>query len=882
VSHLRALQAGAETAQRELARGGAGRLSALLEATRLAGCKIGAANAPISKIAPWHRRKSTKPESARAATIAPNFREDSDDRRSNPLTGGIAHSSLTQGPDPASFIVRARHELLRQLIDRILQGERFLALSGAPGTGKTVMARELHDELLSRTVTVFRVERGENDSVGSRSIICQLLHKPEATFQPDDVETLYDTLAIAEDHGQRRAIIIDDAERLRPDALQYLRLVSNMLPEQMPPVVFIGRSSFWDASGQPGRSDAYDLISCRLELERLSDEEAHAFIRERLPDAAGPQLDDARREALVRHADGSIGRLAALLTTAPGMSAAADMPGDRQADRQEATLMIDEPASVTTPASALTTLPTSDIVLNPVAVSPPFERAKNSARLPTVVFHLTAAALMLTVVGAFAYWRLTVQPGQVQTAANSAAPAPVALSGVEDIASPPEPPVKSSPAADPALGPSGPLPLSIPPALTAPAFRAISTDDADQPPAPMAAELSVALSGGAETEWLALDSISADQSLILSSAPARQPPQSPANRQPPTGTEPAAPLAQTAAVPDKPSEAVPAPTAAVNPPPAADNALAAAPAPPDPGANIQPSTGEPQAQTAAVPNKPSEAVPAPTAAVTPPPAADNALAAAPAPPDPGANIQPSTGEPQAQTAAVPDKLSEHVPVLTATPIPPPADVVASPPAVPAIQRPVPGIAASPSVPAAPSGSSLAVPPSAGLEQLLTSPRQLSPQQSATAALPPVAVPNEMPATLPQVPLSATAPVAPTASVGNSAASLPIPELPRSRPPAAPVASAPQLDLGLLLSRGNAMLALGDISAARLFYERAAALGSAGAATALGNTYDAAFLASIQAKGIVADQAAALVWYRKAAALGDTEAARQLNRLAPAR
>jgi TPR repeat protein len=78
-----------------------------------------------------------------------------------------------------------------------------------------------------------------------------------------------------------------------------------------------------------------------------------------------------------------------------------------------------------------------------------------------------------------------------------------------------------------------------------------------------------------------------------------------------------------------------------------------------------------------------------------------------------------------------------------------------------------------------------------------------------------------------------------------------------------------------------MLALGDISAARLLYERAAALGSAGAATALGNTYDASFLASIQAKGIVADEAAAIAWYRKAAALGDAAAVRQLNRLAPA-
>ena len=46
-----------------------------------------------------------------------------------------------------------------------------------------------------------------------------------------------------------------------------------------------------------------------------------------------------------------------------------------------------------------------------------------------------------------------------------------------------------------------------------------------------------------------------------------------------------------------------------------------------------------------------------------------------------------------------------------------------------------------------------------------------------------------------------------------------------------------------------MLALGDISAARLLYARAAARGSAKAATTLGKTYDPAFLASIQVSGL---------------------------------
>ena len=85
-------------------------------------------------------------------------------------------------------------------------------------------------------------------------------------------------------------------------------------------------------------------------------------------------------------------------------------------------------------------------------------------------------------------------------------------------------------------------------------------------------------------------------------------------------------------------------------------------------------------------------------------------------------------------------------------------------------------------------------------------------------------------------------------------------------------------IALLLRRGNAALADGDIVAARLLFERAAALGSASAATAAGKTYDIAFLPRSIARGIQTDQRAAAAWYDRAAALGDPEAGALLTRV----
>jgi TPR repeat protein len=82
----------------------------------------------------------------------------------------------------------------------------------------------------------------------------------------------------------------------------------------------------------------------------------------------------------------------------------------------------------------------------------------------------------------------------------------------------------------------------------------------------------------------------------------------------------------------------------------------------------------------------------------------------------------------------------------------------------------------------------------------------------------------------------------------------------------------------LMKRGHEMLAIGDISAARLLYERAALAGEAKAATAAGKTYDPNFLREISAHGVPPRPDRAAEWYRKAADAGDAEAGARLTKL----
>ena len=143
--------------------------------------------------------------------------------------------------------------------------------------------------------------------------------------------------------------------------------------------------------------------------------------------------------------------------------------------------------------------------------------------------------------------------------------------------------------------------------------------------------------------------------------------------------------------------------------------------------------------------------------------------------------------------------------------------------------------------------------------------------SVTAALPPISQ-HVIPRPEAAVITPAGAPVeAALPSLVNRAA-------PTSVVQATPIATAtlPQAGAALpietqafLIRRGHEMAAVGDLSAARLLFRRAAEGGSAEAAYALGRTYDPSVMTGLWQSQ--ADGAEATQWYRRAAAAGDAAA-----------
>jgi hypothetical protein len=99
-----------------------------------------------------------------------------------------------------------------------------------------------------------------------------------------------------------------------------------------------------------------------------------------------------------------------------------------------------------------------------------------------------------------------------------------------------------------------------------------------------------------------------------------------------------------------------------------------------------------------------------------------------------------------------------------------------------------------------------------------------------------------------------------------------PATPPAEPDGTAVPRSPKLSTEqatMLLDRGDELMKRADVSAGRLFYERAAGAGNPEAALRLGASYDPAFLTRIGIKGAHGDPALAAQWYKRARDLGAT-------------
>jgi len=136
------------------------------------------------------------------------------------------------------FVATARHGVLAELVTALRQASAFVALTGSAGVGKTTLARAARDQLREHGIEAVWISRGDGETIDLRSIAAQLLDKPEATINCDDVGPLFDVMTAATPE-RRLVIVVYDAEALHAEVFGYLRLLLSIAVDAMPQFLFV-------------------------------------------------------------------------------------------------------------------------------------------------------------------------------------------------------------------------------------------------------------------------------------------------------------------------------------------------------------------------------------------------------------------------------------------------------------------------------------------------------------------------------------------------------------------------------------------------------------------------------------------------------------------
>jgi len=216
-------------------------------------------------------------------------------------------------PDPRFVFLSERHrDALAHLLYGVGQGSSggFVQLTGEVGTGKTTLCRLLLEQLPVNT-RVALILNPMLSPIELLEAIGKELHIPlrgKQGHQKRLIDALNVYLLQAYAEGLRVVLIIDEAQNLSAEALEQVRLLTNLetTTQKLLQIILLGQPELRDLLARRDLRQLSQRITARFHLTPLDETETQQYLRHRYAVAGGPQFpfaDDAIR-ALYRYSNG--------------------------------------------------------------------------------------------------------------------------------------------------------------------------------------------------------------------------------------------------------------------------------------------------------------------------------------------------------------------------------------------------------------------------------------------------------------------------------------------------------------------------------------------------------------------------------------------------
>lgn len=223
---------------------------------------------------------------------------------------GLREKPFSLLPDPSFLYPSEKHSMALVLLEYGLSNQTsFSVITGGIGTGKTTLIRQLLSQL-GRDVTVGLIS---NTHRSFGELLQWVLLAFNLEYAGKDKVGMYQLLVdflIGEYARNRRTVlIIDEAQNMAPEALEELRMLSNINADkdQVLQIILVGQAGLRETLRRPDLEQFAQRIAVDYNLESLNLEETHSYIRHRLQVAGGdPDIfDTAACEAIYRHSGGT-------------------------------------------------------------------------------------------------------------------------------------------------------------------------------------------------------------------------------------------------------------------------------------------------------------------------------------------------------------------------------------------------------------------------------------------------------------------------------------------------------------------------------------------------------------------------------------------------
>ena len=245
---------------------------------------------------------------------------------------GLKENPFSIQPDPDFIYFGRRHAYAYAMMEFGIRNRAgFMVISGEIGCGKTTLVRHLLNNL-PPDVTVGMVYNTHREIANLLQWIMLAFGLPYEGLSP---VALYDAFQrfLIEQYGLGKSVllIVDEAQNLNPDALESLRMLSNINADkhQLLQVMLVGQPQLKDMLTRPDLQQFAQRVAVDFHIRPFAATEVHDYIQHRLL-IAGRAAPLFTPEACVKIAEASHGiprRINILCNTALvyGYSAGAEL-----------------------------------------------------------------------------------------------------------------------------------------------------------------------------------------------------------------------------------------------------------------------------------------------------------------------------------------------------------------------------------------------------------------------------------------------------------------------------------------------------------------------------------------------------------------------------